>query len=152
MLLNTSNSTKGSPSREANISWGSMLWNPTIYYLAHRSPPLVPVMSKINPVHALPFYCNILIIFPINVWIFQMVAILYIFQPMLCMHLSSTPSCLVLPLSSPSLSDRQNAICWRIQCMKHLIMQYYPAICFFNLNKISSSAPFSRPPSVYFFC
>jgi hypothetical protein len=75
-----------------------------------------------------------------------MVSILYIFEPKLCMHLSSTHSCLMLPLSPLSPSDRQNAI-----CTKHLIMQYYPAICFFNLNhNFFLSSLFSTTISLFF--
>jgi hypothetical protein len=63
-----------------------------------------------------------------------MVSILYIIQPNLCMPLSLAHLRLMLSLSLPSSSDHQNAICWGVQCMKHLIIQYYSAICFFKLN------------------
>jgi hypothetical protein len=50
-----------SPSWEANSYSASqetplLLWNPKVHYRLHKSPPLVPVPSEINPDHTFPPY------------------------------------------------------------------------------------------------
>lgn len=55
------NSTNQSPSWEANNSTASqdirrILRNPKVHYRLNNSPPYVPTMSKMNPVHTFPLY------------------------------------------------------------------------------------------------
>jgi hypothetical protein len=53
-------------SQVASRETSRLLWNPNVHYRSHKSPPLVPILSQLNPVQTFTpsFLKNSLKIFP----------------------------------------------------------------------------------------
>jgi hypothetical protein len=37
-------------------------WNPKVQYRVHKSPPLIPILNHINPIHSIPSYLRSILI------------------------------------------------------------------------------------------
>jgi hypothetical protein len=138
---------------EAKSHWTSreisrLLWNPKDRYGVHNSPPLVPTLIQMHPIHNFPPYfpnidINIIFtctpmspsgLFPSGFLTKMMYAFL------------SLPSCYLHRLSHPPWCDHPNNIWRSVQAMKFFIIQCYPASRHFLplKSKYSSEQPVFR--------
>jgi hypothetical protein len=95
-----------SPSWEANNHSASqeiprLLWIPDVHCRVHNSPPLVPILAQMRPVHTLPPYFSKIYYSPIYTQVFRVASSLHVFRPKFCTHSSSSmratcPSCFIL--------------------------------------------------------
>jgi len=128
-------------SREANSHWASqeipcLLWNQNFHYHVHKSPPLVPILIHINPVHTSQFYFSIIhsnIILPRTPSL-QGVSSLQVFLLTFCMNLSFPRSCYMPRPSHPLWFYHHNTIWSSSLCT------FFPPFCHHFLP-LSFSSP-----------
>jgi hypothetical protein len=126
----------------------SMLWSPKFLYRIHKSPPLVPMLNQINPLHittSYPSKTNSNVIYsltPLSSYYYFFLP----FSPMTCIYSSSHHSCYMPCPSHPPWLDNSSYNGWRVHVMKLLTEQLYPSSRTFSLAPCSQTRSVFVPP------
>jgi hypothetical protein len=119
-------------SRSACQVFSKVSWKRNVHCRVYKSPPLVPILNQIIPVHSTPSYFSTIhfniSLSPIFRSFYWYLSFWISYQSTLCV-LILPHSCYMPCPSHPPLLDHSNYI-WRgIQVMNLLIMQFLPASC-----------------------
>jgi hypothetical protein len=130
--------TELSPSWESSncAATQELLWNQKVHDRAHKSRPLVPILSQIDPVHTIPSYLSKTNLkLPTQLILVFLVASFCLTSPPISyMHSSSPHSCYISCPSPPHWLDHCNCTWQRVQNMKLLIMLFSPIRGLVKLN------------------
>jgi len=106
-----------------------LLWNPNIHDRVHKSPPMVPILSEMHPVHTLPdsfpkIHSNIIFLttHTSSEW---SLPFKYSDQSFVCIYLSR--ECYIPRPSRPPWFCHPNNIWWSVRVIKLLTAQSSPA-------------------------
>jgi hypothetical protein len=134
-----------SPTCETELP--SSLWNMKVHYRVRKSPPLVPILNHINPIHTIPSYLRSILILSTHLRLGSPSGLPLAFQPIYYMRFSSAHSCYIsCPSHRPWLDF--NYTWWRVQVMTLLVMQFSPNSYHLLLlrSKYSSQHPVLKHP------
>jgi hypothetical protein len=101
-----------------------ILWNPEVHYRIHKSPPPVPILSKIKEIHALSAYFLMIhfSILPSTPWSYKRCIFLDFATKTLYALLPSPHTCHMPRPSLCSWFDHPNNIWWGVEVIKIVVI------------------------------